>query len=48
MRDYEGPRIHGITELLGRLSEDEHEEVGRVFEKLRSLVDPDAGQSMQE
>src|SRR5713226_5620380 len=47
MRDYEGPRIHGITELLGRLSEDEHEEVGRVFEKLRSLVDPDAGQSMQ-
>jgi DNA-binding MarR family transcriptional regulator len=48
MRDFEAPRIHGVTELLGRLSEDEKEEVGRAFEKLRSLVDLDAGQTVNE
>jgi DNA-binding MarR family transcriptional regulator len=39
--DYEGPRIQGLADLVSRLPEEDQEDLGRLFEKLRSLVDPD-------
>jgi DNA-binding MarR family transcriptional regulator len=37
--DYEGPRIQGLADLLARLSEEDQEDLGRLFERLRSLID---------
>jgi DNA-binding MarR family transcriptional regulator len=37
--DYEGPRIQALADLLGRLQEEDQEDLGRLFEKLRSTID---------
>jgi len=40
--DYEGPRIQGLADLLARLSDDDQEDLGRLFEKLVSSLDGEA------
>jgi DNA-binding MarR family transcriptional regulator len=37
--DYEGPRIQALADLLARLPEDDQEDLGRLFEKLRSTIE---------
>jgi DNA-binding MarR family transcriptional regulator len=45
--DYESPRIHGIAELLNRLPEADLDDLGRVFENMRTLVEPDSLRSIE-
>jgi DNA-binding MarR family transcriptional regulator len=37
--DYQGARIHGITEMLAKLPEDDVEELSRLLDKLHGTLD---------
>jgi len=40
--DYEGPRIQELADLLAKMAEEDQEDLGRLFEKVRSLIDTDS------
>jgi DNA-binding MarR family transcriptional regulator len=39
LQDYRGPRIHGIADLLGKLNDDDLEELNRLLDKLHRALD---------
>jgi DNA-binding MarR family transcriptional regulator len=42
LADYISPRVHALTDLLGRLSGDEREALAHLLDKLQAPVDPSA------